>query len=48
MNVRYKLEISNVKTGLKKSVFLSVYYFFLVNKGYVIRNQLQPLVLGAS
>ena len=41
-NMKLKLEISNVKAGLKNTFFLkkSVYCFFLVNTEYVIKHQL--------
>ena len=39
-NVKLKLEISNVKAGLKKYIFFkkSVYCFFPVNAEYVIKQ----------
>ena len=47
--IKEQVNEREVQTGLKKVFFfLSVYCFFPVNKEYVMRNQLQPLVLGAS
>ena len=39
-NVWLKLEISNVKAGLKKMRFFNVYCFFAVNLEYMIKHQL--------
>ena len=46
--IKEQVNEREVQTGLKKVFFFLSVCFFPVNKEYVMRNQLQPLVLGAS